>query len=94
MERGASLTYKKRAEALPQTMPTPPPPPRAGKPARRRGPWATWHRTSAVFAPRQIEAGGATPAPRMGGCATARALEIRRVFENRFTTSNVMAQGP
>ena len=93
MER-ARLTYRKRAEALPQTMPTPPPPPRAGKPARRRGPWVTWHRTSAVSAPRQIEAPGATHAWRTGGCVTARALEIRRVFENRFTTSNVMAQGP
>ena len=62
--------------------------------ARDRGPWPTCQGTSTGRAPRQIEAGGATPAPRMGGCATARALEIRRVFENRFTTSNVMAQGP
>ena len=78
----------------PKPCPPPPPPPRAEKPARQRAPWTTWHRTSAVFAPRQIEAGGATPAARMGGCGRVRALEIRRVFENRFTTSNVMAEGP
>jgi hypothetical protein len=74
-------------------MHTPPPPPRAGKPARGRGPWATWHRTSAVFEPGQIEAGGATPAARTGGCGTARALEIRRVFVNRFSTSRPQSRG-
>ena len=87
----ASLTYIQRAEARPKTMPTPPPPPRAAKPARERTPWATWYRTSAGRRPEENEAGGDAYAPRARGCATARALEIRRVFENRFTTSNVMA---
>ena len=91
-EKLASLTYIQRAEARPKTMPAPPPPPRAAKPARERAPWATWHRTSAGRRPEENEAGGAKYAPRAHGCATARALEIRRVFENRFTTSNVMAQ--
>ena len=87
----ASLTYIQRAEARPKTMPTPPPPPRAAKPARERAPWATWHRTSAGRRPEENEAGGAKYAARTHGCGTARALEIRRVFENRFTTTNVMA---
>ena len=64
----ASLTYIQRAEARPKTMPAPPPPPRAAKPARERAPWATWHRTSTGRAPRQFEAGGATPAPGTSGC--------------------------
>ena len=31
-------------------------------------------------------------AARTGGCGTARGVDSRRVFENRFTRSNVMAQ--
>ena len=48
-------------------------------------------RASAGRRPEENEAGGAKYAPRTNGCATARALEIRRVFGNRCTTSNVMA---
>ena len=58
----ASLTYIQRAEARPKTMPAPPPPPRAAKPARERAPWATWHRTSAGRRPEENEAGGAAHA--------------------------------
>ena len=57
----ASLTYIQRAEARPKTMPTPPPLPRAAKPARERAPWATWRwrRASAGRRPEENEADGA-----------------------------------
>ena len=39
----------------------------------------------------RLPAGGRYAA-RTGGCGTARALEIRRVFGNRLSIANVMAQ--
>ena len=39
----------------------------------------------------RLPAGGRYAA-RTGGCGTARGVDSRRVFENRFTRSNVMAQ--